>query len=329
MKLNKKVRFTGSLGAFLMIALVFAAAAPALATTVDGGGGGGGSCTEGTLGGVICNMVASSSDMPFLFSAFSYMFGLVIGFLGILKLKDHVENPNNTPIWDPVKRLVAAGASFALPTVLGAAYRLVAGDGAEAAGGDDFNSGGATDLGLDGMMVKLIGNVWEPMQMLLFGFCYLAGIILIIIGISRLLKTEQDGPRGPTGIGTIFTFIVGGALMAVDKIMGSSLGSLFGGPNAMYYASLAYTDGMDEAMIGHANAVIAAVIAFVAILGWISFIRGFFILRGVSEGNSQASMMAAVTHILGGAIAVNLGGFISAVQETLGISGMGLGLTFG
>ena len=44
--------------------------------------------------------------------------------------------------------------------------------------------------------------------------------------------------------------------------------------------------------IAHVEAVIAPVIAFVALLGWISIVRGFFIVRGVAEGNSQASMLA-------------------------------------
>ena len=74
--------------------------------------------------------------------------------------------------------------------------------------------------------------------------------------------------------------------------------------------------------------MIAAIVAFVAIIGWVSFIRGLFILRGVSEGSGQASMMAAVTHIIGGAIAVNLGGFIMAVQNTLGITDMNIGINF-
>ena len=85
-----------------------------------------------------------------------------------------------------------------------------------------------------------------------------------------------------------------------------------------------FTGGMTGAEIGHAEAVIAAITAFVAVVGWISFIRGFFILRAVTEGNSQASSMAAFTHIIGGAIAVNLGPMLEAVQVTLGITQIGV-----
>lgn len=277
-----------------------------------------------TLGGVIENVLISGDKLPGLFTGFCYLAGIFFGFWGILKLKEHVENPNNPTIWDPIKRLTAGGAFFAAPTVMAAAVGSLAADNVDEMAYSKFNSGGAGTLGLDGMLVKLITDVWEPMHYLLIGFCYLAGIIFIIMGISRLLKSEQDGPRGPTGIGTIMTFLVGGALLSVDQMLGATLGSLFGNNSTTSFGELAYKAGMDATAQGHAHAVIAAIIAFVAIIGWVSFIRGLFILRGVSEGSSQASMMAAITHILGGALAVNLGGFITAIQSTLGIADYGI-----
>ena len=60
------------------------------------------------------------------------------------------------------------------------------------------------------------------------------------------------------------------------------------------------------------------------IIGYISFLRGFFILKEVAEGGGQASLMAAVTHIFGGALAVNLGPLMNAVQSTLGLGTYGV-----
>ncbi|HPF79023.1 MAG TPA: hypothetical protein PLF01_06985 [Alphaproteobacteria bacterium] len=274
-----------------------------------------------TLGGVIGNVVKSSEGIPGLLSGFSYLCGLILGFLGILKLKDHVESPNQTQIWDPVKRFLAGGAFLALPMMIRAVYETVA-KGQTELTGKDFNTGGASGAGLDAKLVGLMRDVWEPLQWLFVGFGYLAGLILLLIGISRLLKSEQEGPRGPMGLGTIFTFIVAGILLSLNKMLGAAVNSVFNS-GAKNEAFLQYTDGMADGG-AHANAVIGAAMAFVAVIGWISFIRGFFIMRGVAEGNSQASSMAGITHIIGGAIAVNLGGFIEAVQNTLGISDYGL-----
>jgi hypothetical protein len=276
-----------------------------------------------SLGTVISNTIASFSTLPGLLAGFSYLCGIVLGFMGIMKLKEHVESPNQVQIWDPIKRFLAGGMFFALPVVLEATYNTVAKGTDVLSSANDFNAGDVSGAGLDAMLVSFIADIWEPLQYLFAGFGYLAGIILILIGISRLLKTEQEGARGPMGLGTIMTFLVAGVLLSLNKILGASVGSLFGG-GMTNHAELAYTAGMEDAALGQAHAVIASILAFVAILGWISFIRGFFIMRGVAEGNSQASIMAGVTHIIGGSIAVNLGGFIAAVQNTLGISDYGL-----
>ena len=275
-----------------------------------------------SLGTVIGNTVQSLSTVPGLLAGLSYLFGIVLGFMGIMKLKDHVESPNQTQIWDPIKRFLAGGMFLALPTMLGAVINTVSKD-IDVIEGSDFNTSGVSGTGLDAKLVALMTDIWGPLQYLFTAFGYLAGIILILIGISRLLKTEQEGARGPMGIGTIMTFIVAGILLSFNKILGATVGSLFGG-KATNFAELSYDAGMGATATGHANAVIGSIFAFVAIVGWISFIRGFFIMRGVAEGNSQASIMAGFTHIIGGSIAVNLGGFISAVQSTLGITEYGL-----
>lgn len=63
------------------------------------------------------NIIDSVSALPGLLTGIAYMFGLLMGVLGILKVKDHVENPNQTPLKDGAIRMAAGGALFALPIV--------------------------------------------------------------------------------------------------------------------------------------------------------------------------------------------------------------------
>lgn len=264
-------------------------------------------------------------DMSGILSGFSMIFGIFLGFMGILKLKDHVEMPQQVQVWEPIKRFLAGGSFLALPWVVDAAMRTLSPPTTGLTGtGGGYNTGGVSGTGLDAMLVNLMRDVWGNSQLLLLAFCYCAGVILIMVGISRMLKSEQEGPRGPLGLGTIMTFLIAGVLLSMDSILTAVNNSIFGVSAVLSNAGLAYTGGMSGTEIGHANAVIGAIMAFVAILGMISFVRGFFILRGVSEGSSQASMMAALTHIFGGALAVNLGAVIQATQNTLGITNFGL-----
>lgn len=278
---------------------------------------------SGTIGDVICNVVYASNDLPGFISAMAYMMGMIMAVTGLFKLKDHVINPGQTPLSDSMKRFVAGGALFMLPTVTSATETLINGGGSMSGMGTGVAGSAAASYGLDAMMVALIVDIYGPLSGLLGGFGYLAGLLFVVIGISRLLKTAQDGPSGPSGVGTIMTFIVAGVLFTLDDMMGAFSSSLFGDNNITTYATLATPiDG--GAIDDHVLAVISSILLFMMLVGWVSFIRGFFLLRDVAEGRGQASLMAAITHIFGGALAVNLGPLMNAVQSTFGLTSLGV-----
>lgn len=64
------------------------------------------------------NVSQSIEELPGLLSGVAYLIGLILAVLGVLKVKDHVENPTQTPLKDGTIRLVAGGALFGLPIVL-------------------------------------------------------------------------------------------------------------------------------------------------------------------------------------------------------------------
>lgn len=69
------------------------------------------------FGDIARNINNSIEELPGLITGVSYMMGLLLGTLGIMKLKDHVENPTQTPLKDGAIRLAAGGALFGLPIV--------------------------------------------------------------------------------------------------------------------------------------------------------------------------------------------------------------------
>lgn len=304
---------------FALGALGFVAvsANPALAMA------GGASCVAGTLGGMMCNLINNSTGLPGVVTGFAYMAGLIAGFLGIMKLRQHVENPNSVEIWDPIKRFLMGGAFFALPHIATAVKRTIEGVAGTIYTPNTGFNGDAAGVGLDAMIVALVGNIGVPAVWLIGWFGWLAGLVFVFIGISRLMQTEQQGPRGPTGIGTVTTFLIAGTLFSLNSIVTYINGSIFNTNVIATNGTLQYTDGLGGAA-PHIHAVISAIIAFSIVLGWVSLARGLFIVRGVSEGNSQASMMAAITHLIGGVLAINLGAVIMAVQNTLGITDYGI-----
>ena len=91
-------------------------------------GGGGG---NNNFNSIAENINSSISSLPALISALAYLFGVLLCVLGIMKIKDHVENPTQTPLKEGAIRILAGGALFALPIVLEAMYETV-GDGTAA-----------------------------------------------------------------------------------------------------------------------------------------------------------------------------------------------------
>lgn len=278
-----------------------------------------------TLGGVIKNTIVNSEGLPAILPAMAYLFGIVIGLLSIMKMYEHVLYPDRVPIWDSLKRALAAGGFFALPMVVESTYNTLAlGITSVSLTSWNISSTSISGTGLDAMMAKLTKDLISPMANLISNFVYLAGIILIMIGIMRQLKSMQDGVKGPGGIGTIMTFLVGGALLSIWPMLGAWSETMFGSSTVLTHGTLKYTAGMTADEVKHVHAVISSILGFMMIIGWVSFVRGFFIIRAVSEGESNASLMAGLTHLFGGALAVNLGPLLNAVQSTLGIATYGI-----
>ena len=90
--------------------------------------GGGGN----NFGAIAENINDSIADLPGLLTGLSYLFGILLGVLGIMKIKDHVENPTQTPLKDGAIRLAAGGALFALPIIFEAMFETVGTDGENA-----------------------------------------------------------------------------------------------------------------------------------------------------------------------------------------------------
>lgn len=63
------------------------------------------------------NITTGIASLPGLLTAISYIMGLIFAVLGVLKIKDHVENPSQTQLKDGAIRLAVGGSLFALPII--------------------------------------------------------------------------------------------------------------------------------------------------------------------------------------------------------------------
>ena len=288
--------------------------------------------TAGNLGEVMCNTMETTMGIPAMLTAISYVLGLVFGVWAIIKIRDHVNNPSQTALSEGVTRLIAGGAFFSLPVLAMALQHSVTTNTLATNTLNGTNTGFNTPIpltctaanGLDEAMACFMADTVGPAHVLLNFFSFSVGFILLMIGISRLIKSTQEGTRGPGGLGTVTTFAVAGIFMSATTILRAFSSTFFNNTDTATTATLTYAAGMSAAEQAAAYNVINAVLQFMIIVGMISFVRGIFIMRDVSEGSQQASAMAGMTHIIGGALAVNLGPLLNAVQNTLGITTFGV-----
>ena len=78
-----------------------------------------------TFNDIATNITDGINTLPGLLAAVSYMMGLIFAVLGVLKIKDHVENPSQTQLKDDAIRLAIGGALFAIPIVTASMQDLI------------------------------------------------------------------------------------------------------------------------------------------------------------------------------------------------------------
>lgn len=278
-----------------------------------------------TMGDVFNNVIASWNSLPKFLAMICYIAGLFLAVHSVLKFKDHVDNPNQTKISEGVKRMLAGSMFLAMPFI-GSAVQ-----------GSLFSGGGSvTNLGgwgganvdpdaLDGMVVAFISNISGPATGLLAAFCYISGIALLMVGISRLTKRMEEGPRGPAGMGTIMTFIASGMLMTLGSSVGSFVTSLFGDNDLMTQATIDPGIGLSFDDADRIATVIEGLMIFIMMVGYIAFIRGWFVLKAFADGQQGATLAQGLTFLFGGTLAINLGELVNVLQATVNVSG----ITFG
>ncbi len=101
---------------------------------------------QSDLNTVVTNIGGSSASLPGLVTGTSYIMGTVIGTLGILKIKDHVENPSGTPLKEGAIRLLTGGALLTVPTMLDVVQTTLDGSAATATAATDVQVN-AADFG--------------------------------------------------------------------------------------------------------------------------------------------------------------------------------------
>lgn len=279
-------------------------------------------------GGVGETMLKGSSSMlsstPILLNYIAYIAGFVVCVLGLLKIKAHVDNPDRTPLSHGLWHLFAAGLLISIPFAAGMLQRsfglFIAGGFTKGASNIALTTGGAVSL--DQMMIRFVQDIRGPMSFLIWALGVVLGFFFLITAFLRMARgAAQDGPRGSVGSGTLMRIVIGSILISTAVTADVFTATLFGTTPTRF-------DGLILSALPvttQANQAFSAILIFIQIIGFIAFMRGFLMLRALADGNSSISTAAAFTHVLGGAVAINISPALRALERTFcGAAGCGI-----
>ncbi|MBI3418647.1 MAG: hypothetical protein HY053_00730 [Proteobacteria bacterium] len=276
-----------------------------------------------SVGQVFCNTFRNSGGLPFLISCISYVVGGWVFIRGAFDLIKRSSDPN-TPLRNGILGLIVGAFIVSLPYFVQFLHNTVFGDLASGYRTPTCIGSDGTEtkpyVPLDEMLTNFVNNIKDPIMALISIMCIILGAAMIFWNMVRLSKFGTDAKTNAlTPI--LGNLLIGALLVAVGQTLDVSLGTLFGGgmnqANVAKYSSIAYDPGGSFSLDRFNNAM-KAVFVFLYIVGALSFVRGFFVLRNALDGQGQATKGQAFTHIIGGTLLVNMPGFIHVIERTMG-----------
>jgi len=273
-----------------------------------------------TLGDVICNVRNSGTAYPPLVNAIAYIAGGFLIVRGFLLLKRHAENPNQSVVAG-IAHCVGGGLLLALPAVVRVLQYTVLSSVASNQGGCLPGTVGAASA-LDVIMQNLVNNIYGPMFSLVSVIGLLVGITFVIKGLLAGVKTGTD-PRAASPKSIINNLVIGAILISLSTIAPDILKTLFGSgtmEKMSDFSSVINWSGIVGSANTAADKTVQAILGFIQIIGGIAFLRGWLIVKAAVEGGGQATIPQGLTHIIGGAMAVNIYTMLKIFNATFGVN---------
>lgn len=165
------------------------------------------------------------------------------------------------------------------------------------------------------MLSNLADTVPQFMK-LVTAMAYVTGMFLIIRGLiglkqygeSRTMMSSQQDLKGP-----LILMAVGTALLYLPTSVTAGLTTFWTDPNPYGYED--HSSDQWATLIQNCFLV-------VQLIGTIAFIRGLLILTQLGGHAQPGTLSKGVTHIIAGALCINLYDFINAINNTLGIGNL-------
>jgi len=168
-------------------------------------------------------------------------------------------------------------------------------------------------VGVDTMFANFGKSAIRIIKLVVFAGIII-GIFISCVGVVKLKEYSESGGR-TTFKTPLMLIFVGVMLVALPGTINMATETMSLGANT---GTAVFSIGKASSMPPGMDAAIKGVLLFIKMVGHIAIVRGFFILKRLGEGQ-QGEMGRALTHILGGALAVNINKTVEILANTVGM----------
>lgn len=282
-----------------------------------------------SFGDFMCRVKSQSSSLPNLFSWFAYVSGVFFVARCLMLLKDHTENPQQVKLSKPLLFGLAGSMLLALPGVCSAIISSIYGVGVGGATACVAQTGFVAGTGLDVLAQNFVRNIHRPIMTMGAWICYFMGVFFLYRGIDKMARYGTD-PRAYSITSIVSNMFFGAVIMLIARAKDVIMQSIFdpaivGVSNPLVYAAIGGPGLINWPALGVVGPTLAfdqtyiAATTFMQIVGFIGFLRGWFLMKRAVEGVGNATVGQGLTHIIGGALCMNLILFLRAAQATFNI----------
>ena len=280
------------------------------------------------FGDIICNIQSGMNSYSTLISAVCYTMGAFLGVRGVLYLTERFnsQQAGMSVTTKGIAHILGGGALLSAPTFAALLQKSIfpsmggtAAMGSACAGTAPTKIAGAASLDL--VMNNLVKNISLPMFTILAGLSVAIGIFLIVRGLLKAAKYGVD-PRSDNVKSITTNLLIGAVMISIGNMLPTVLSTLFGNgtkpDDISMFAGLDWSGVVGSSSTTAADNAIKAVLAFVQVIGGIAFVRGWLMIKNAIEGTGQQTVPQGITHIIGGAMCINIGMMLKILDTTFG-----------
>ena len=174
--------------------------------------------------------------------------------------------------------------------------------------------------------VERVQGLIPPFEKVVVAFCFIAGIALIIRGVTIASRSTGNGQMSSLAYGdrslaaiVVAHIAVGSLLIALPQTLFTAVASLYGDSEPVAATEiLAYAPEMlAPASTEVAQKIIVAVLTVVQFIGFVGVVRGLFLLNQAPQQPGSGLVGRGVTHLVGGALAANIVVFAQMLENLI------------